>query len=59
MRGAKKPPTKSKGIIKAGTKAMTTEASLNKVESMSPYEEAIQAIPSIEIAAKSQASKVL
>lgn len=46
-------------MIKAGTKAMTTEASLNKVESMSPYEEAIQAIPSIEIAAKSQASKVL
>lgn len=46
-------------MIKAGTKAMTTEASLNKVDKTRPYEEAIQAQPSIAIAASKYAGKVL
>ncbi len=46
-------------MIKAGTSAMTTAASLNRVDNTKPYEVDIQAIPSIAIAAKRQAGKVL
>jgi hypothetical protein len=39
----KKPPTRSKGIISTGTKAITMLASANTVERKSPKEELINA----------------
>ncbi len=44
--------------MSAGTNAITTAASLNKVDKTRPYEEDIQAIDSIATNAKRKASPV-
>lgn len=47
-KGTKKPPTSKKGMISTGTKAMTTPASENIVESSKPKDELMKAHNSSE-----------
>jgi hypothetical protein len=51
----KKPPTKSRGIIRTGTKAMTTDASAKIVERKRPKDELIKANNSIDSKDKKKA----